>query len=45
MEECDLLIDLIQQRRQIIATKIKEGKVLSPYPPVYRALSVKHALG
>ncbi|CAL8268231.1 unnamed protein product [Lota lota] len=26
MEECDLLIDLIQQRRQIIATKIKEGK-------------------
>ncbi|KAG7282897.1 hypothetical protein CRUP_018397, partial [Coryphaenoides rupestris] len=26
MEECDTLIDLIQQRRQIIATKIKEGK-------------------
>uniref|UniRef100_A0A8C9TZU1 E3 ubiquitin-protein ligase Midline-1 n=2 Tax=Scleropages formosus TaxID=113540 RepID=A0A8C9TZU1_SCLFO len=28
MEECDLLIDIIQQRRQIIATKIKEGKVV-----------------
>uniref|UniRef100_A0A3Q2Q116 E3 ubiquitin-protein ligase Midline-1 n=1 Tax=Fundulus heteroclitus TaxID=8078 RepID=A0A3Q2Q116_FUNHE len=27
-EECDLLINIIQQRRQIIATKIKEGKVL-----------------
>ncbi|KAM3861693.1 E3 ubiquitin-protein ligase Midline-1 [Diretmus argenteus] len=26
LEECDLLIDIIQQRRQIIATKIKEGK-------------------
>uniref|UniRef100_A0A3P9B0X7 RING-type E3 ubiquitin transferase n=1 Tax=Maylandia zebra TaxID=106582 RepID=A0A3P9B0X7_9CICH len=25
-EECDLLINIIQQRRQIIATKIKEGK-------------------
>lgn len=28
LEECDLLINIIQQRRQIIATKIKEGKVL-----------------
>ncbi|XP_039599575.1 E3 ubiquitin-protein ligase Midline-1 isoform X2 [Polypterus senegalus] len=28
MEECDLLIDIIQQRRQIIGTKIKEGKVV-----------------
>lgn len=27
MEECDLLIDIIQQRRQIIGSKIKEGKV------------------
>ncbi|XP_070606920.1 E3 ubiquitin-protein ligase Midline-1 isoform X2 [Erythrolamprus reginae] len=27
MEECDLLIEIIQQRRQIIGTKIKEGKV------------------
>lgn len=27
-EECDLLIDIIQQRRQIIGTKIKEGKVM-----------------
>ncbi|XP_022602339.1 E3 ubiquitin-protein ligase Midline-1-like [Seriola dumerili] len=26
MEECDLLIDIIQQRRQIIGSKIKEGK-------------------
>uniref|UniRef100_A0A8D3E169 E3 ubiquitin-protein ligase Midline-1 n=1 Tax=Scophthalmus maximus TaxID=52904 RepID=A0A8D3E169_SCOMX len=26
MEECDLLIDIIQQRRQLIGTKIKEGK-------------------
>uniref|UniRef100_UPI003AACE7A7 E3 ubiquitin-protein ligase Midline-1-like isoform X2 n=1 Tax=Centroberyx gerrardi TaxID=166262 RepID=UPI003AACE7A7 len=26
MEECDVLIDIIQQRRQIIGTKIKEGK-------------------
>uniref|UniRef100_A0A1A8L199 E3 ubiquitin-protein ligase Midline-1 n=2 Tax=Nothobranchius TaxID=28779 RepID=A0A1A8L199_9TELE len=26
LEECDLLINIIQQRRQIIATKIKEGK-------------------
>ncbi|XP_034031451.1 E3 ubiquitin-protein ligase Midline-1-like isoform X2 [Thalassophryne amazonica] len=26
MEECDLLIDIIQQRRQIIGNKIKEGK-------------------
>lgn len=28
LEECDLLINIIQQRRQIISTKIKEGKVL-----------------
>lgn len=28
LEECDQLINIIQQRRQIIATKIKEGKVL-----------------
>lgn len=27
LEECDQLIDIIQQRRQIIGTKIKEGKV------------------
>lgn len=27
LEECDLLINIIQQRRQIISTKIKEGKV------------------
>ncbi|MEQ2232985.1 stretch-activated cation channel mid1, partial [Ilyodon furcidens] len=27
-EECDLLINIIQQRRQIIATKIKEGKAM-----------------
>ncbi|KAM6958064.1 E3 ubiquitin-protein ligase Midline-1-like isoform 1-T2 [Tautogolabrus adspersus] len=26
MEECDLLIEIIQQRRQIIGSKIKEGK-------------------
>ncbi|KAK2083139.1 hypothetical protein P7K49_038375 [Saguinus oedipus] len=26
-EECDLLIEIIQQRRQIIGTKIKEGKL------------------
>uniref|UniRef100_A0AAV2L9M7 RING-type E3 ubiquitin transferase n=1 Tax=Knipowitschia caucasica TaxID=637954 RepID=A0AAV2L9M7_KNICA len=26
LEECDLLIDIIQQRRQIINSKIKEGK-------------------
>ncbi|MGH0144280.1 UNVERIFIED_CONTAM: hypothetical protein FKN15_046640 [Acipenser sinensis] len=26
IEECDQLIDIIQQRRQIIGTKIKEGK-------------------
>ncbi|XP_053296550.1 E3 ubiquitin-protein ligase Midline-1 isoform X2 [Pleuronectes platessa] len=26
LEECELLINIIQQRRQIIATKIKEGK-------------------
>ncbi|KAL7866291.1 hypothetical protein SRHO_G00115380 [Serrasalmus rhombeus] len=28
LEECDTLIDIIQQRRQIIGTKIKEGKVV-----------------
>ncbi|KAM6945883.1 E3 ubiquitin-protein ligase Midline-1-like isoform 1-T2 [Aplochiton taeniatus] len=28
MEECDLLIDIIQQRRQIIGSKIKEGKAV-----------------
>ncbi|XP_076602414.1 E3 ubiquitin-protein ligase Midline-1 isoform X1 [Chaetodon auriga] len=28
LEECDLLINIIQQRRQIIATKIKEGKAV-----------------
>ncbi|XP_052378027.1 E3 ubiquitin-protein ligase Midline-1 isoform X2 [Oncorhynchus keta] len=28
LEECDLLIDIIQQRRQMIATKIKEGKAI-----------------
>uniref|UniRef100_A0A3Q3GPP7 E3 ubiquitin-protein ligase Midline-1 n=1 Tax=Kryptolebias marmoratus TaxID=37003 RepID=A0A3Q3GPP7_KRYMA len=27
MEECDVLIDIIQQRKQIIGSKIKEGKV------------------
>ncbi|KAJ3584787.1 hypothetical protein NHX12_015282, partial [Muraenolepis orangiensis] len=26
LEECDLLIDIIQQRRQVIGSKIKEGK-------------------
>ncbi|KAJ0070257.1 hypothetical protein NL108_007603, partial [Boleophthalmus pectinirostris] len=26
LEECDLLINIVQQRRQIIASKIKEGK-------------------
>uniref|UniRef100_A0A8C5FZ59 E3 ubiquitin-protein ligase Midline-1 n=1 Tax=Gouania willdenowi TaxID=441366 RepID=A0A8C5FZ59_GOUWI len=26
MEECDVLIEIIQQRRQLIGTKIKEGK-------------------
>ncbi|XP_017278082.1 E3 ubiquitin-protein ligase Midline-1 [Kryptolebias marmoratus] len=26
LEECDLLINIIQQRKQVIATKIKEGK-------------------
>ncbi|TKS66300.1 E3 ubiquitin-protein ligase [Collichthys lucidus] len=26
LEECDVLIDIIQQRRQIIGSKIKEGK-------------------
>lgn len=26
LEECDLLIDIIQQRKQIIGSKIKEGK-------------------
>ena len=31
-EECDLLINIIQQRRQIITTKIKEGKVLFMLP-------------
>lgn len=29
LEECDLLVNIIQQRRQIITTKIKEGKVLA----------------
>ncbi|XP_076152487.1 E3 ubiquitin-protein ligase Midline-1-like [Alosa pseudoharengus] len=28
LEECDLLIEIINQRRQIIGTKIKEGKVV-----------------
>ncbi|KAI1899288.1 hypothetical protein AGOR_G00060260 [Albula goreensis] len=28
IEECDNLIEIIQQRRQIIGTKIKEGKVV-----------------
>ncbi|XP_030642689.1 E3 ubiquitin-protein ligase Midline-1 [Chanos chanos] len=28
IEECDLLIDIIQQRRQIIGAKIKDGKVV-----------------
>ncbi len=26
-EECDTLMNIVQQRRQIIGTKIKEGKV------------------
>ncbi|XP_016895487.1 E3 ubiquitin-protein ligase Midline-1 isoform X1 [Cynoglossus semilaevis] len=26
LEECELLINIVQQRRQVIATKIKEGK-------------------
>ncbi|XP_055733850.1 E3 ubiquitin-protein ligase Midline-1-like isoform X1 [Salvelinus fontinalis] len=28
LEECDLLMDIIHQRRQIIATKINEGKAI-----------------
>ncbi|XP_063069391.1 E3 ubiquitin-protein ligase Midline-1 isoform X2 [Engraulis encrasicolus] len=28
LEECDTLIDIVQQRRQIIGSKIKEGKVV-----------------
>ncbi|KAL4608883.1 E3 ubiquitin-protein ligase Midline-1 [Arapaima gigas] len=28
IEECDTLVDIIQQRRQIIGTKIKEGKIV-----------------
>ncbi|XP_048879530.1 E3 ubiquitin-protein ligase Midline-1 [Brienomyrus brachyistius] len=28
LEECDHLIEIIQQRRQVIGTKIKEGKVV-----------------
>ncbi|CAL8406858.1 unnamed protein product [Arctogadus glacialis] len=28
LEECDLLIEIIQQRRQIIGSKIKEGKTV-----------------
>eukprot|EP00066_Takifugu_rubripes_P018236 XP_011607502.1 PREDICTED: E3 ubiquitin-protein ligase Midline-1-like isoform X2 [Takifugu rubripes] len=28
LEECDLLVNIIQQRRQIITTKIKEGKAV-----------------
>lgn len=29
MEECDVLIDIIQKRRELIGSKIKEGKVKS----------------
>lgn len=29
MEECDVLIDIIQRRRELIGSKIKEGKVRS----------------
>lgn len=29
MEECDVLIDIIQKRRELIGSKIKEGKVRS----------------
>lgn len=29
MDECDLLIEIINQRRQLIGTKIKEGKVMT----------------
>lgn len=37
LEECDLLIDIIQQRRQIIGSKIKEGKVCctTPHPILF----------
>lgn len=38
MEECDLLIEIIQQRRQIIGTKIKEGKVRFLGPKVLYSL-------
>lgn len=29
LEECDVLIDIIQKRRDLIGSKIKEGKVRS----------------
>ncbi|KAJ8790656.1 hypothetical protein J1605_021254 [Eschrichtius robustus] len=37
MEECDLLIEIIQQRRQIIGTKIKEGKGCFPFRNDHKA--------
>lgn len=41
MEECDLLIDIIQQRRQIIGSKIKEGKVIF-FCSMYSVKKVAH---
>lgn len=39
LEECDLLINIIQQRRQIISTKIKEGKVAAAAAAVCHLLA------
>lgn len=42
MEECDVLIDIIQKRRELIGSKIKEGKVRSNhlclFHPVFKWL-------
>lgn len=42
MEECDVLIDIIQKRRELIGSKIKEGKVKSNqlclFHPVFKWL-------
>uniref|UniRef100_A0A673H769 E3 ubiquitin-protein ligase Midline-1 n=1 Tax=Sinocyclocheilus rhinocerous TaxID=307959 RepID=A0A673H769_9TELE len=41
-EECDTLINIVQQRRQIIGTKIKEGKVIEYRISLF--FSISHSL-
>ncbi|XP_026886247.2 E3 ubiquitin-protein ligase Midline-1 isoform X2 [Electrophorus electricus] len=44
IEECDVLIDIVQQRRQIIGTKIKEGKAVRLHKLAQQIASCKQCI-